>query len=606
MKLRIDIQMMRGVAVLVVVLFHLNFSGFANGFLGVDLFFVVSGFLMAVLYKQGKVKEFYTRRAARLLPAYFATIILTLAFSAFLTLPAEFSQVSLQSIFATFFSSNVGFWLTDSYFNKGLFKPLLHLWSLGVEIQFYLIVPLLFWLHYKNKTIGLLILLGSLVACLVMVSISPYTAFFMTPFRIWQFLIGACVALYFTDKGAVKYNYPTLGGIGGVLLLALIAFYPVDGQVRGVIYGHPGIAALLTTLACGLVLTFGLPAVFLGTLIAKAVKKIGDWSYSIYLAHFPVIVLYLYKPFSGTNLSPNGISDMLIIMALIVLFSAFIYLLFDKRRWQFKFVWLPAMIAASLVMVFIFNIVAKQGYTEKELNLLSYEFDRPLYRCGKVFRLLNPTSDYCELTQLNVEEKGRLLLIGDSHSDSIKESFVKEAELKGVRVYFPIHSPPVLGKTKTERVLQIANEVNANAIVAHYRYTNALEILETGFVKKVKDKNINLYWIATIPNYDEIIPELLWRLREQLPKSKVPIDTGFAHQVIGWLNKHEISYFDPRPVFCHEAEGKEHCKIVGEDGKPYYFDRHHLTRTGAKQLEPHFRKWLDLISEEIENDSAIF
>lgn len=595
MKLRIDIQIMRGIAVLVVVLFHLGFSSFTNGFLGVDLFFVVSGFLMAVLYKQGKVKEFYLRRAARLLPAYFATIVLTLIFSAFITLPTEHSQVALQGVFATLLSSNVGFWLTDSYFDSSLFKPLLHLWSLGVEIQFYLIVPLLFWLYWKSKAISLAILTGSLLACLVMASISPYTAFFMTPFRIWQFLIGAAVALYLTEKGAVKYNYPLIGGLGALSLLALIAFYPVDGKALGVIYGHPGIAALLTTLASSLVLAFGLPTAFLGTVVAKAVKKIGDWSYSIYLAHFPVIVLYLYQPFSGTNLSPKGITDTLILIALIAVFSALIYLLFDKRRWRFRFSWLPVLITMSLATVFISNYFSKQGYTEKELNLLSYEFERPLYRCGKIFRFLHPASDYCELTQLGVEEKGRVLLIGDSHSDSIKESFVREAERKGIKVYFPIHSPPVLGKTKTERILQIAAEVDADAIVAHYRYTNALAILETDFVKKVQESDIKLYWIATTPNYDEIIPEFLWELKEQLPDSKIPNDTEFAHQVIEQLSIDGVSYLDPRPVFCTETEKVERCKIVHGDGQPYYFDRHHLTRTGAKQLESHFNQWLKVI-----------
>ena len=175
MKLRTDIQIMRGIAVLVVVFFHLNIGFFANGFLGVDLFFVVSGFLMAVLYKRGKVREFYLRRASRLMPAYFATIVLTLLFSAFLTLPAEHSQVVEQGLFGTFFLSNFGFWLTDSYFSSTSFKPLLHLWSLGVEAQFYLIVPLLFWMHWRSKLISLTVLLGSLFACLVVAQISPYT-----------------------------------------------------------------------------------------------------------------------------------------------------------------------------------------------------------------------------------------------------------------------------------------------------------------------------------------------------------------------------------------------------------------------------------------------
>src|SRR5690606_36971457 len=144
------------------------------------------------------------------------------------------------------------------------------------------------------------------------------------------------------------------------------------------------------------------------------------------------------------------------------------YQLFDKKRWQVKISWLPALIITSLAVVFLSNMVVRQGYSTTELNLLSYEFDRPVYRCGKVFRLLNPAGDYCELTKPNSQANSRLLLIGDSHADSIKESFVKMAERGAVSVFFPIHSPPVLGKTKADRILQIAEEIGADAVVAHY------------------------------------------------------------------------------------------------------------------------------------------
>lgn len=603
MKLRVDIQIMRGIAVLVVVLFHLNISGFSNGFLGVDLFFVISGFLMAVLYKQGKVKQFYSRRLARLLPAYMATIILTVLASSVITLPGDNYQVVEQGVFATFFLSNFGFWLQDSYFDSGLFKPLLHLWSLGVEVQFYLLVPLLFWLHRRSKYISLAILIGSLLACLMLTKISPYTAFFLTPFRIWQFLVGAAVALYMTDKGAIKYNRPYIGLLGAVSLVILVAFYPVDGKAIGPIYGHPGIASLLTTLSSGIVLTFGLPILILNMSIAKAMKKIGDWSYSIYLAHFPVIVLFLYKPFSGTIIKPNGVAETLTIFISIAFFAAFLYVFFDKRRWQPKPSWAPIYIILTLFVVFLSDFIAKQGYSEKEMNILSYEFDRPTYRCGKVFRLLNPNGDYCETTKAmppNIKENGRLLLIGDSHSDSIKKVFSSIAEEEGVRVFFPIHSPPVLSKTKTDRLLEIADEIDIDAIVAHYRYTNALSILEEDFISKVQEKGLRLYWIGPVPGYDgQDIPEVLWQLKESLPENKEPQNTEFAKQIKTTLLDRNVIYFDPRAAYCIEVESTERCRIVNKDGKPYYFDKHHLTETGAQQLTPYFKEWVGQIKNEV-------
>lgn len=139
MQYRADIQILRGISVLLVVLFHLGFSSFQSGFLGVDVFFVISGFLMAVLYNHNDVKGFFRRRALRLLPAYYVTIISTVILSTLFVTRNESVQVFEQAYFGSIFASNIGFWFENSYFSNSAFNPLLHLWSLGVEIQFYLI-----------------------------------------------------------------------------------------------------------------------------------------------------------------------------------------------------------------------------------------------------------------------------------------------------------------------------------------------------------------------------------------------------------------------------------------------------------------------------------
>ena len=198
MQKRNDIQILRALAVIFVVLFHLEVAGIESGFLGVDVFFVVSGFLMAILYKTGETKKFFERRAKRLLPAYFTTVAITLIASIFIVLPSELGQVATQSIYSIFFANNFGFWLQNSYFSKTDFNPLLHLWSLGVEIQFYLIVPLLIWFFRKSKIFLPLVLIGSFLSCIFIVGISPKTSFFMMPLRIWEFLIGFVIAYYLT------------------------------------------------------------------------------------------------------------------------------------------------------------------------------------------------------------------------------------------------------------------------------------------------------------------------------------------------------------------------------------------------------------------------
>src|SRR5690606_16414578 len=111
-----------------------------------------------------------------------------------------------QVKYAIPFLSNIGFWLQDSYFSNAHFNPLLHLWSLGVEIQFYLIVPLLYWFFTKFKVNYWLLVISSLVLCFIMVALSPKTSFFLLPFRLWEFLIGYGVAHYLTNQGNIKYS----------------------------------------------------------------------------------------------------------------------------------------------------------------------------------------------------------------------------------------------------------------------------------------------------------------------------------------------------------------------------------------------------------------
>ena len=171
MKFRSDIQILRGLAVVYVVLFHLGLKSIQSGFLGVDVFFVISGFLMATLYDGTDKKEFFLRRAKRLLPAYYTTILATLVSSFIINTPSESNQVAIQAILGSSFLSNVGFWLQNSYFSKAEFKPLLHLWSIGVEIQFYLIIPILAYFFAKTRYFLIIILTASMALCFAVLQI---------------------------------------------------------------------------------------------------------------------------------------------------------------------------------------------------------------------------------------------------------------------------------------------------------------------------------------------------------------------------------------------------------------------------------------------------
>ncbi|RYE73349.1 MAG: acyltransferase, partial [Oxalobacteraceae bacterium] len=196
MHYRKDIQVLRGLAVLFVVMFHLQAPGFHAGFIGVDIFFVISGYLMGVMYDPERKREFFVKRAARLLPAYFATILVTLFVAAMVVRPDDFSKIADQAIFGSFFASNIGYWMADSYFDKSSFKPLLHLWSLSVEIQFYLLVPIVSASCRKYRSVLWLLAVVSAILCFLAVTVAPGTAFYLLPFRLWEFLAGFAVAMW--------------------------------------------------------------------------------------------------------------------------------------------------------------------------------------------------------------------------------------------------------------------------------------------------------------------------------------------------------------------------------------------------------------------------
>ncbi len=407
MNYRKDIQILRGVAVFLVVLFHLGFVGFNSGFLGVDVFFVISGFLMSVLYDENKKIEFYKKRALRLLPAYFVTIIATLIVSIFIVTPNEYTQVFDQSLFADLLVSNIGYWMQNSYFSKAEFNPLLHLWSLGVEIQFYLLIPVIFYFLKINRFFLWILFLVSISLCFVVVEISTKTSFFMMPLRLWEFFIGYGVAKYLTNKGAIIKNQYSLVGSFFLLVIIAIPIFSVDGEAPSFITGHPGLYALFISLSTGIVLSVGINKVIENSIIGSLLESMGKYSYSIYLVHFPVIVLFLYNPFSGTKLQADSFYDLLWLIAIIISLSYLMYHFVESKLRKIKHI--NMLLIASPIIIFVIAFLGyfAQGqiFNNKEMLIFDAFKDRSTYRCGKIFRIIHPASITCEITSSNLERK---------------------------------------------------------------------------------------------------------------------------------------------------------------------------------------------------------
>lgn len=411
--------------------------------MGVDIFFVVSGYLMAVLYKNQSTLEFFTRRAKRLLPAYYVVIVATLIANFMFNTPNETKQVVDQSLYSSLFLSNFGFWYQNSYFSKDEFNPLLHLWSLAVEVQFYLIVPLLAWLFSKSKLYLPLVILASLSTCFIALTVSPKTSFFITPFRVWEFLFGYAVASYYSNNSLLT-SWRWLGA-GALIFIFTIPAFHIDGKSLSFLHGHPGLFSLLVVAATAVILAFGLPKSIEYSLPAKVLSKIGDYSYSIYLVHFPVIVIGLSAPFSGTVLEVDTLSQAWPIVFIIVVGSLLLHKFVEKGRPPSK-IWRSSLLASFSVVIIALLLSSLQSFSisDEERKIFGAFENRSEYRCGKLVRITDPSAVSCSLSLVDSESSNSVLLVGNSHADSIKTTFSSIAAEYQREVFFMVANNPLM------------------------------------------------------------------------------------------------------------------------------------------------------------------
>jgi peptidoglycan/LPS O-acetylase OafA/YrhL len=601
MPYRKDIQILRGLSVAMVLLFHFEIWGASNGFLGVDIFFVISGFLMAILYDEKDIAGFLSRRARRLLPAYFATIVATVLAAAWLTLPAEFTAVGSETMFATLLVPNMGYWLADSYFDKTVFKPLLHLWSLGVEFQFFVCLPLLAWLHRRWRWSIPLVAVASLAACLLAVGISSKTAFFLLPFRLWEFLAGAMAAHLLTRQGVVGANRPVWPGVAGLLMLLCIPFMGVEGEARSAVAGHPGLSAILVCAGTVLVLAFGMPRPLVSSWAGRAFEVLGKYSYSIYLVHFPIIVLHLYQPFSGTILGTGGPIDALAMLSLTAVLSIAMHHLIEKpgRALQWN---LPGMAAlpclALLIMATGFG-AQRTAYSPSEMRIFSAISDEDTFRCGRLKRMREPLAMSCELTDDIPQARGNIMLVGNSHANMIKTVFTRIAQDMDFRVRFLVPNNPLMpGGSKPKEVINEALRTKATSLVLHYSPGAIEPETVRELVNLAADHRLPVRFMTPVPVWNTHIPIALWRnLRFGDPLPSLTIrDYRVANaellNELGAIEKENFGMVNVGAVMC-----KTECAYQDQQGTPFYLDDHHLTLTGSRQLTGLVRKVISDLAE---------
>ena len=309
MRYRPEIDGLRALAVIPVILFHAGFGLFSGGFSGVDIFFVISGYLITgILLKDLQTDNFsltyfYERRARRILPALFFITAVTIPFAWLWLTPRDLKDFAESLVAVAGFSSNILFWMETGYFEtEAALKPLLHTWSLAVEEQYYILFPLLLmltWRHVPRAIFKLLITLFVLsigaAILLPVVFRDPQidsAAFFLLPTRGWEILAGGLIA-YYTHNIQTAPPRPAVAqaaSLAGLALIGLSVFW-LDSTAR-----FPGLPALLPVGGACLIILFAQEGTWVQWLLRqRALVSVGLISYSAYLWHHPVFALVKYR-----------------------------------------------------------------------------------------------------------------------------------------------------------------------------------------------------------------------------------------------------------------------------------------------------------------------
>lgn len=434
---RREIDGLRAIAVLPVILFHAGFEAFSGGFVGVDVFFVISGYLITTIIigeqQAGTftLRGFYERRARRILPPLITVMLVCVPFAWLWLPPEDLRHFSESMVAVSVFLSNFFFWNDISYFSAAAeLKPLLHTWSLAVEEQYYLIAPLLIllvWpLGFRRLTLTFaLIAVVSFLAAEWWILADPAGAFFLLPARAWELMAGALVAMYLWRRNAPGENRPWVQGalaLAGLILIGAGVFL-LDESTP-----FPGRYALLPVVGTALIILFASGRDPVGRLLGtRALVGVGLISYSAYLWHQPLFALNRMR----TVEAMDPLSAWILIGFTFLL--AFLSLRFVEKPFRDRSRFNRRQIARySVGATFACMVV---GGVAIELDGVPQRLSETNSRLYKVSEERNPTGGTCSSFDLDdgipAEEcvpegnfDTRLLIIGDSHTNAIAHGFM--------------------------------------------------------------------------------------------------------------------------------------------------------------------------------------
>ncbi|EPU6891186.1 acyltransferase family protein [Raoultella ornithinolytica] len=603
---RLDINGLRFIAVTMVVLFHFKIGHFYGGYAGVDVFFVISGFLMNEICRnkigtKGWIINFYQKRFKRIYPALIACVLFSFLLAIVSTPPSMLKSLFYQVASSLTFTSNLYYLkATSGYFTDAADSFIfLHTWSLSVEWQFYLIFPfvLLFSNIFSKNNNGCIfygfIISLSLCACILLTHYNQTYSFYLLPSRAWELMIGAMASSI-----TLKNRFPKITEIAA--LVVLIAFTAVVKESLS----WPGVETLIPTVATALLLhaNVGNEKTILR---AKPLQLIGSSSYSIYLFHWPIVSLFYLN-----KVEFNAVNQFVGIFISFIL-GLLSYFYIEKKN-KLPIAGLAGFAIALSVLAFSISKFNASKYWMSDSILAMDKFHsygaskEGIYQFGNDGRVCFLTSEYNSASQFDEDKclvnngdknKPRLLLIGDSHA---AEYYAAAKELYKNYLVMQVTSSgcmPFVNSKGERRCIDLMDKFyqsylkkyNINTVLISANWNDGKKFFSKNemadnlinSVEYMKSYAKNVYVIGQTKVYDTAFYRIA-QLNDlaKIKRHELNGPSSLNDFLKSRLISKDVDYIDLYGFECED----EQCYYISEDGYPIMFDNNHFTLPWAKKL----------------------
>lgn len=594
---RPDVDGLRAIAVMAVVFYHFSLGPFSSGFTGVDVFFVISGFLITQTlladHERGEFSllRFYERRFKRILPAMLVVLLASIVVGAVLLAPPDLESLGRSGVYSAFGFANIYFFLHTGYFDPSSdMQPLLHMWSLGVEEQFYLFWPLLMWRVFSQKgsTRSIVTMLISISAVSFAMSVywasrNQPLAFYMLHTRAWELALGGLMCF------APQIQKQVTAQIAGLLGLALIAY----GSVALDAASFPGAAALFPCIGAALIIwpkehkTLASHA-----LSIRPMVFIGLISYSLYLWHWPVLVFFRHYNF---GMMPSGLEAVALIIAAVLL--AYLSWKFVEPVRKIRIPRVQTLAGGAIGMACVAAMMAMLSFFDGFISRLPENvqqyvsadlLNRPMPEEVCRIAAIRDTTPPC----LMRGGKRKVLVIGDSYATQYISALVERfpsAHFTSIGNHGCRPVKTSVGRPECVSLMKRAfqkyiPDAKFDAIILAARWTNgqADQIAQT--VRILLTHTPAVYVVGPPMEYTVDLPTLL--ISDYLPRRKIDRESLYRYgralrleeKMKRDVGKTNAIYLSALSAMCRSADD---CTQVTSDNIPIQHDYGHLTTAGA-------------------------